>query len=183
MQRALVELARTGNEEAFESLARGAGDRLLAVAYRILRDLSLAEDAVQQTLVDAWRDLPTLRDPDRFDAWLHRLLVNACYTEARRARKWRAEIRELPLNAPIRTDDTAAVRHRDELERGFRRLPPEQRAVFVFHHWLGLSVPEVAEQLGIPLGTAKSRLHYATVALRAALAADGRSSISSERPA
>ena len=79
VQVALVERARAGDEEAFASLARAAGDRLLAIAYRILRDLGLAEDAVQQTLVLAWRELPSLREPDRFDAWLRRLLVNACY--------------------------------------------------------------------------------------------------------
>src|SRR5439155_21027192 len=93
VQVALVERARAGDEEAFASLARGAGDRLLAIAYRILRDLGLAEDAVQQTLVLAWRELPSLRDVDRFDAWLRRLLVHACYREARRSRQWAANVR------------------------------------------------------------------------------------------
>lgn len=174
MQVALVERARAGDEEAFASLARAAGDRLLAIAYRILRDLGLAEDAVQQTLVLAWRELPSLRDVDRFDAWLRRLLVHACYREARRGRRWAANVRALPLDEPARGDDYGDVVARDQLERGFRRLPPEQRAVFVFHHYLGLSLLEVAAELGVPLGTVKSRLHYATNSLRAALEADLR---------
>ena len=173
MQVALVERARAGDEEAFASLARAAGDRLLAIAFRILRDLGLAEDAVQQTLVLAWRELPTLRDVDRFDAWLRRLLVNACYREAKRGRRWKANVRVLPELASS-TDDYAGVVQRDQLDRGFRRLPPEQRAVFVFHHYLGLTLNEVAAELGVPLGTVKSRLHYATNALRAAVEADLR---------
>jgi RNA polymerase sigma-70 factor (ECF subfamily) len=173
VQIALVERARAGDEEAFASLARAAGDRLLAIAYRILRDLGLAEDAVQQTLVIAWRELPSLRDVDRFDAWLRRLLVNACYREARRGRRWTTNVRILPDPASA-TDDYNSVVERDQLDRGFRRLPPEQRAVFVFHHYLGLTLVEVAAELGVPLGTVKSRLHYATDTLRAALEADLR---------
>ncbi len=179
---ALVERARAGDEEAFASLARGAGDRLLAIAYRILRDLALAEDAVQQTLVLAWRELPGLRDVDRFDAWLHRLLVHACYREARRSRRWAANVRVLPIDGPSASDaGLASVVVRDQLERGFRRLPAEQRAVFVFHHYLGLTLPEIADELGVPLGTVKSRLHYATNTLRAALEADLRSPIQPSR--
>ena len=174
MQVALVERAKAGDEEAFASLARGAGDRLLAIAFRILRDLGLAEDAVQQTLVLAWRELPALRDVEKFDAWLRRLLVNACYREARNDRRWATNVRVLPVDQPASTDDYRAVLERDQLERGFRRLPPEQRAVFVFHHYLGLTQPEIAAELGIPLGTVKSRLHYATNTLRAALEADLR---------
>jgi RNA polymerase sigma-70 factor (ECF subfamily) len=174
VQVALVERARAGDEEAFASLARAAGDRLLAIAYRILRDLGLAEDAVQQTLVLAWRELPTLRDVDRFDAWLRRLLVNACYREARRGRRWATNVWVLPVDQPARTDEYDSVVERDQLDRGFRRLPPEQRAVFVFHHYLGLTLREVAAELGVPLGTVKSRLHYATNTLRAALEADLR---------
>lgn len=174
MQVALVERARAGDEEAFASLARAAGDRLLAIAYRILRDLGLAEDAVQQTLVIAWRELPQLRDIERFDAWIHRLLVNACYAEARRGRRWAANVRVLPIEGPAAPDEFLAVVQRDQLDRGFRRLPPEQRAVFVFHHYLGLTLPETADELGVPLGTVKSRLHYATNTLRAALEADLR---------
>jgi len=181
VQVALVERARAGDEEAFASLARAAGDRLLAIAYRILRDLGLAEDAVQQTLVLAWRELPSLRDVDRFDAWVRRLLVNACYREARRGRHWATNVRVLPVDQPGRTDDYNGVLERDQLERGFRRLPPEQRAVFVFHHYLGLTLIEVAAELGVPLGTVKSRLHYATNTLRAAIEADLRSPTKSSR--
>ena len=181
MQAALVERARAGDEEAFASLARAAGDRLLAIAYRILRDLGLAEDAVQQTLVLAWRELPSLRDVERFDAWLHRLLVNACYREHRSGRRWAANVRVLPIEQPADADDYGAVVARDQLERGFRRLPAEQRAVFVFHHYLGLTLGEVADELGVPLGTVKSRLHYATNTLRAALDADLRTPIHASR--
>lgn len=181
MQVALVERAKAGDEEAFASLARAAGDRLLAIAYRILRDLGLAEDAVQQTLVLAWRELPTLRDVHRFDAWLRRLLVNACYREARRGRHWAANVRLMPIDLPGRTDEYSSIVDRDQLDRGFRRLPPEQRAVFVFHHYLGLTLIEVAAELGVPLGTVKSRLHYATNTLRAAIEADLRPPTDSSR--
>jgi len=180
VQVALVERARAGDEEAFASLARAAGDRLLAIAFRILRDLGLAEDAVQQTLVLAWRELPSLRDVDRFDAWLRRLLVNACYREARRGRHWTANVRILS-DSESAADDYNTVVQRDQLDRGFRRLPPNQRAVFVFHHYLGLTLLEVAAELGVPLGTVKSRLHYATNTLRAALEADSRSSTDTSR--
>lgn len=181
MQAALVERARAGDEEAFASLARAAGDRLLAIAYRILRDLGLAEDAVQQTLVLAWRELPQLRDVDKFDAWIHRLLVHACYAEARRGRRWASNVRVLPVDGPTAPDEFVTVAQRDQLDRGFRRLPPEQRVVFVFHHYVGLTLLEIADQLGVPLGTVKSRLRYATNTLRAALEADLRSSTDTSR--
>jgi RNA polymerase sigma-70 factor, ECF subfamily len=181
VQRALVDLARRGDEEAFADLARAVGDRLMAIAYRILRDADRAEDAVQQTLVTAWRELPTLRDVDRFDAWLRRILVNACYAEARRRRRWANNIRVLPADGPAAPDDLATVLDRDRLDRGFRRLPPQQAAIFVLHHYVGLTLPEIADELGVPLGTVKSRLHYATQALRSALDADARTAPSTER--
>jgi RNA polymerase sigma factor (sigma-70 family) len=181
VQRALVDLAKRGDEEAFADLARTVGDRLMAIAYRILRDTDRAEDAVQQTLVTAWRELPNLRDNDRFDAWLRRLLVHACYAEARRKRRWAANIRVLPTDGPTGRDDLASVADRDQLERGFRRLSPEQAAIFVLHHYVGLTLAEVADELGVPLGTVKSRLHYSTSALRAALEADARLATSTER--
>lgn len=173
VQRVLVERAGQGDTGAFDSLARAAADRLMAIAYRILRDVGRAEDAVQASLLTAWQELPRLRDPDRFDAWLHRILVHACYAEARRARAHR-EVTFLPTHEPIGPDAVVTVDHRDQLERGFRRLSPEHRAVVVLHHELGLTQPEIADQLGIPLGTVKSRLHYATTTLRAALEADAR---------
>jgi RNA polymerase sigma-70 factor (ECF subfamily) len=146
----------------------------MAIAQRILRDVGLAQDAVQQTLVIAWQQLPSLRDPDRFDAWLQRLLVNASYAEARRSRSWNANVRALPLDGPGGPDETLSLDDRDRLERGFRRLPPDQRAILVFTHYLGLAPAEIAERLGIPVGTANSRLHYAHRAMRAAIEADER---------
>lgn len=174
MLRSAIEAAREGDEEAFGALVRVAGDRCMAIAYRILRDADLAEDAVQATFIIAWRQLRQLRDPDRFEPWLHRLLVHACYAEARRNRRMALNIRALPMDRPTGTDEVLTVNDRDQLERGFRRLPPEQRAVLVFHHYLGLTLPEIADRLGIPIGTAKSRLHYASAALRSALEADAR---------
>lgn len=182
MQRALVERAMDGDADAFDALARMTGDRLMAIAYRILRDATLAEDAVQAALLSAWCQVPSLRDPDRFDAWLHRLLVNACYAELERARRSRTDVRLLPVHdTAAGPDDIMSVADRDQLERAFRRLPPDQRAVFVFHHHVGLTLAEIADQLGIPLGTVKSRLHYAASSLRAALAADARTSTVGER--
>lgn len=172
--RSLVELAQAGNADAFDGLVRATGDRSVAVAYRILRDLHLAEDAVQAAYVAAWRDLPSLRDPDRFEAWLHRLLLRACYVEARRSRRHSTGIRALPVDRGYLPEEYLGVVDRDQLERCIRRLPIDQRAVLVFHHYLGLPMPEIAERLGIPLGTVKSRLHYATAAMRAALEADAR---------
>lgn len=174
MDTALVQRAQGGDDEAFEALATASGGRLLAIAYRILRDLALAEDAVQQTLVAAWRDLPSLRDLERFDAWLYRLLVNACYREIRNTRRWAANVRVLDAGDLTEADAAIGVVQRDQLDRGFRRLPPEQRAVFVFRHYLGMTEPEIADHLGIPLGTVKSRLHYARTSMRAALEADLR---------
>lgn len=178
MERALVELARGGDEEAFASLIRMAGDRLMAIAFRILRDADRAEDAVQQAIVTAWRDLPALRDPDRFGGWLYRILVNACYVEARRTRRWDANVRLLtPDIRSDSADELLSVENRDELDRAFRRLPAEQRAAFVLHHYAGMPLATIAEALEIPVGTVKSRLHYATAALRAAIEADARTSL------
>jgi RNA polymerase sigma-70 factor (ECF subfamily) len=174
MDRDLVELAQRGDRDAFSILAKTHADRLFAVANRILRDFDRAEDAVQQTLVIAWRELPTLRDPDRFEAWSWRLLVRVCYVESRRARRWESQIRALPADGPGQADETSFVAQRDQLERGFRRLTPEQRALLVLHHYLGLAPAELAESLGIPAGTVRSRLHYAHRAMRAALEADER---------
>ena len=174
MDRDLVEQAQRGDQEAFAILARTRGDRLFGVARRILRDVSLAEDAVQQALVIAWRELPRLRDPDRFDAWLQRMLIHACYAEARRRRVWTANVRALPVDGPTSPDAFGSLVDRDEVERGFRRLPPEQRAILVLHHYLGLGLNEIGEVFDIPAGTARSRLHYAHRAMRALLEADAR---------
>jgi len=146
----------------------------MAIANRILRDVDLAEDAVQASLIVAWRELRTLRDSDRFEPWLHRILTNECYAEARRNTRWSSDIRLLPVDGPREVEGILTVNDRDQLERAFRRLTLEQRAVLVFHHYVGLTLVEVADRLDIPLGTAKSRLHHATAALRASLEADAR---------
>ena len=183
MDRDLVELAREGDREAFAVLVHQASDSLYAVAFRILRDASLAEDALQNALVLAWRQLPRLRDADRFEAWIHRILVHACYDESQRTRHWTANVRALPDEGPATPDGTSTVIDRDELERAFRRLSMEQRAVFVLHHYLGLPLVEVAELLDIPAGTARSRLHYAIAGLRDALLVDAAPIVQEGRPA
>ena len=174
MQQDLVERARRGDHDAFAALAGAALFRLDAAARLILRDPDQAKDAVQETLVRAWRDLPTLRSPDRFDAWLHRLLYRACFVAARRLRRHRFDIELTPIDAPTTDDTTSSTADRDLLERGFSHLEPDARALIVLHHYLDLPLPEVAIALGIPLGTAKSRLHRALQAMRAALDADAR---------
>jgi len=172
LERELVDRAKRGDEEAFDALARLVGDRCMAIASWILRDTDLAEDAVQATLVRAWRDLRSLRDPERFEPWLHRILTNECYAEARRQRRWSANVRVLAAANTAAREDVLTIHDRDQLDRAFRRLTIEQRTVLVFHHSVGLPLTEVAARLGIPLGTAKSRLHHATAALRASLEAD-----------
>jgi RNA polymerase sigma-70 factor (ECF subfamily) len=171
MDRDLVERARRGDRDAFAVLVHQVSGGLYAVAFRILRDTGLAEDALQSALVSAWRQLPHLRDVDRADAWFHRVLVNACYVEVRRNRRWAANLRVLPDHDAVTQDPSRDLAERDEIERAFRRLPVDQRAVFVMHHYLGLPLVEVAETLGVPAGTARSRLHYATRALRTAVEA------------
>ena len=173
MQTALVERAQRGDHEAFSVLAGGAVDRLYGIARLILRDAELAEDATQDALVRAWRDLPTLRDAERFDAWLYRLVVRACADIGRHRRRWRAEITVL-RNEPAERDRTSDLADRDQLDRGLRRLSDAQQAILVLHFYLGLSPSEAADALEIPVGTAKSRLHYAIEALRAAIAAEER---------
>ena len=174
MDRELVEAAQRGDQEAFVDLMRTRADHLFAIAHRILRDVDRAEDAFQDALVIAWRDLRSLRDPDRLDAWLRRLFVNACLDHATRERRRIANLRVLPLDGPPAPDQLLAVGDRDQLERGFRRLPPQQRAILVLHHFVGYGLAEIAELLGIPPGTARSRLHNAHRAMRAALDADAR---------
>src|SRR3990172_5206752 len=162
MDRDLVERARSGDQEAFADLVHQVSDSLFGVARRILRDPGLAEDVLQNALVTIWRKLPHLREPDRFEAWAYRILVHACYADAPRNRRWAATVRVLPVNRADASDDYRSISDRDELERAFRGLPLDQRAVFVLHHHVGLPLVAVAEALGIPDGTARSRLHYAT---------------------
>ena len=179
----LVAQAQRGDREAFDALARMAGDRCMAIAFRILRDFDLADDAVQAALLTAWIEIRALRNPERFEPWLHRILTNACYAEARHRTRWTAGIRLLPVEPVHERDPYLAVDDRDQLERAFRRLTVEQRAVLVFHHYLGLPLPEVADRIGIPVGTVKSRMYHAKRALQASLEADARASSSQERMA
>jgi len=172
MRTALVERARNGDEDAFTQLVDLDGDRCYAIAYRILRDVDRAKDAVQQAFLLAWRELPRLRDAERYEVWLYRLLVNACYEEARRHRRWTTHVRLLPIEGPTAPDQIVSVDDRDALERAFRRLSPEHRAVFVMHHYAGLPLAAIAEVAGVPLGTVKSRLHHSIRNLRAALGSD-----------
>src|SRR4249920_2220847 len=181
MQRDLVERAMAGDHEAFSELARLVVRRLYAVARLILRDVDRAEDATQEALFVAWRDLRALRDPDRFEAWLHRLLVRECYREARSGRR-RTEVegRVRPIAYTDGPGDLNALR--DELERGLARLTVELRTALVLHHYLGYSLPEIGDALGIPTGTAKSRVHRATQMMRAAIQADAQPATQSGGP-
>ena len=173
-QRELVERAGRGDHDAFAVLVRRDIARLDAAARLILRDPELARDAVQEALVGAWRDLPGLRDPDRFDAWIHRITVRSCLAILRRRRRRVIEV-ELSPTADVPVGDIGSfVVDRDQVEQALRRLDPDRRAIVVVHFFLGLPLPETAEALGIPLGTAKSRLHRALAAMRAELQLDPR---------
>jgi RNA polymerase sigma-70 factor (ECF subfamily) len=180
MQPHLVERAMAGDHDAFAELARARIGRLYAIAVLILRDPGRAEDAVQETLVAAWRDLSALRDPERFDAWLRRLLVRACHREAERARRRPTIDVDLRAIEPAVADGSAALADRDQIERVFRRLDADQRSVVVLHYYVGLPLPEVADALGVPVGTVKSRLHRATRAMRSAMDADARATTLNE---
>ena len=171
----LVIRARAGDRQAFSELVARSLGRLTSVARMILRDEYAAQDAVQEAFIEAWRSLPGLRDPDRFDAWMRRLLVRACFKGSRRGRQVdTVEIRLTPADEPAIADAARDVGIRDELERALARISPEQRAVIVLVHYLDLPLAEAAQAMGVPLGTAKSRLNRATSALRAAIDADGR---------
>ena len=175
MQRDLVVRAREGDHDAFSELAAGSIERLLRLARLIVRDPDRADDAVQDALVTAWLDIRGLRDPDRFDAWLNKVLVRSCYRSAGRDRRRASrEVPILPIDAAAVPDSQQTVALRDQLDRGFRRLPVDQRAVLVLHHYLSLPDRDTADVLGVPIGTVKSRLHRATAALRAELEADER---------
>jgi RNA polymerase sigma-70 factor (ECF subfamily) len=172
MRTALVQRAQAGDEDAFTQLVDLDGDRCYAIAYRILRDVDRTKDAVQHAFFLAWRELPRLRDPERFEVWLYRLLVNACYEEHRRNRRWTTRVRVLPMEGPAAPDQMVSVDDREALERAFKRLSPEHRAVFVMHHYTGLPLAEIADVVGVPIGTVKSRLHHSIRNLRAALEAE-----------
>lgn len=174
MDRELVVRAQEGDETAFGELVARIADRMYATAQYILNDTGRAEDAVQQAMIDVWRNLPRLSDPDRFQAWAYRIVIRTAYAEARRRRLW---IRRMAAASEPRAptgDHASGIADRDQLERGFRRLPIDHRAVLVLKHYSGLSNPEIAELLDIPEGTVRSRLHNGIRALRAALEADAR---------
>jgi RNA polymerase sigma factor (sigma-70 family) len=169
----LVRLARDGDRDAYDVLVTGLIDHLYQIARLILRDYDSAEDAVQEALVRCWRDLPRLREPDRFDAWLNRILLRAITDEARGRQRNRANLARLHLE-PVQLDGSAEIADRDQLGRAFQRLSLEHRTIIVLHYYLGMTLDEAASTIGIPVGTAKSRLYYATDAMRAALDADAR---------
>jgi RNA polymerase sigma-70 factor (ECF subfamily) len=180
----LVRRAQHGEQEAFAVLVRTHGDRLFGIARRILRDIDIADDAVQQSLVIAWRELPGLRDPGAFEAWSTRILVRTCFEYARATRRAAKHLVSLDVAVePVAPDGADALARRDLLERAFRRLPPEQRAILVLRHYVGLEPTEIAETVGIPVGTARSRLHYAHREMRAAVEADARLGVAKGRPA
>jgi RNA polymerase sigma-70 factor (ECF subfamily) len=168
-QRAVVERARRGDHDAFAVLAVAAVPRLDRLARLIVRDPDLAQDAVQESVIRAWRDLPGLRDPDRFDAWLQRLTVRACLALAKAQRRRAIEVDLGDLQPPADVDVAHGVAERDLVDAALRRLEPDRRALVVLHVYAGVPLPEVAEALGIPLGTAKSRLARALAALRVAM--------------
>jgi RNA polymerase sigma factor (sigma-70 family) len=168
-QQDLVERAKRGDHDAFEALAGPAVSRLDAAARLILRDPELAHDAVQEGFIRAWRSLPALRDPDRFDAWLRRLVVNSCIDIARRRRRRAIEVELSPLDPAPAPDIATLIADRDLLDGALRRLDPEWRAIVVMHYFLGVPLPEVAATLGIPVGTAKSRLHRSLGVMRTSI--------------
>jgi RNA polymerase sigma-70 factor, ECF subfamily len=174
MEADVVVRAQGGDQQAFATLATQSGRRLMALAVGILRDRDMAEDAVQQALLSIWRDLPTLRDPARFEAWSYKLLVRACYSEARRRRRHLPDLAGRDIGPSVPSDAYGTVADRDQLERGFRRLSVEHRAVIVLHHYFDLPLESVATVLGVPAGTARSRFHRAMAILRATLEADDR---------
>ena len=183
MQRDLVERAMAGDQDAFTELGRAQIDRLYAIARLILRDDDRAHDATQEALIGAWRDLKGLRDADKFEPWIRRLLVNACYREARKEkRRARAEgqVRHIDTEA---ADPATATADRDQLERVFMTLAPEQRALIVLHYYLGLPMQETALALSLPVGTVKSRLNRTKTQMRASLEADARLPLKEGGPA
>ena len=176
MDRVLVEQAQQGDREAFQAVAFAMSDRLFGVAHRLLRDFDDAGDALQVALVRIWRDLPSLQDPERLEAWAMRILIRSCHDQLRRDRRAAPGLRAVSPDA-MASDPTGAITNREEMERAFRRLNAEQRAVIVLQYYRDLSLPEIAEVLGVPLGTVRSRAHYAKRILRAAIEADSRPTI------
>ena len=174
MQRDLVVRAMAGEHAAYTELVHSVLAQLYATARLILRDSELAEDAVQEALIAAWRDLSGLRDPDRFEAWLRSLLVRACYREAHKQRRRRLIATVAHAPEGVLHDASQGLADRDEVERAFLTLSPEQRALLVLHFYLGLPLSDTAMALGLPVGTVKTRLYRTTSQMRAVLDADAR---------
>lgn len=174
-----MERAMHGDREAFGLLAERSLDRLVGTAGLILRDADAAQDATQDALIRAWRDLPTLRDPDRFGSWLYRLLVNSC-TDHRRRQQRHTHQALAPDHGGVTTDAAQSLAERDALAAALDRLSDEHRAVVVLHYYAGLSHLEISTAIGEPLGTVKSRLSRAVSYLRADLAALERAPVTGE---
>ncbi|MDQ3938730.1 MAG: sigma-70 family RNA polymerase sigma factor [Chloroflexota bacterium] len=169
----LVTRAQKGDRDAFERIAASVVHRLYAMATLIIRDPDAASDAVQESLIEVWKYLPTLRDPDAFDGWVNRILVRSCYRAIRSRRRRRVEVTMIELDASTGSDEHR-IDDLDQIDRAFRRLTAEHRAVLVLHHRLGLQLDEAAATLGVPVGTVKSRLNRASASFRAALEAEDR---------
>jgi RNA polymerase sigma-70 factor (ECF subfamily) len=179
MTRELVERAMHGDQDAFGVLAELSLDRLVGTAGLVLRDADAAQDAAQDALIRAWRDLPTLRDPDRFGSWLYRLLLNSC-TDHRRRQQRHAHQALAPQHGGASADAAHAMADRDAITAALDRLSDEHRAVVVLRYYVGLNQPEIATAIGQPLGTVKSRLNRALKYLRADLAAAERGAMARE---
>jgi RNA polymerase sigma-70 factor (ECF subfamily) len=174
MDQDLVVRAQQGDQQAFESLAVASHSRLFRVANVLLRDHALAEDATQQAFLDIWRDLRRLRDPAKFEGWSYRLLVRACYAEAKRMPKWVASDDLSPASEPRAADAFGSVLDRNVLEHGFAQLSIDHRAVLVLRYLLDMPPEQVAQTLGISRWSVYQRLKRAEKAMRAALDADAR---------
>ena len=171
-QHGLVERARRGDRQAFADLARASGARLDATARLILRDPDLAEDAVQETLIRAWRGLPGLRDPATFDHWLHSLVARASIDLIRKRKRRVIEVELSPADESSTVDASTLIADRDQLERALARLEPEVRAVVVLYFYLDLPLARIADVLGVPVGTVKSRLHRSLGLMRSTMAVE-----------
>jgi RNA polymerase sigma-70 factor (ECF subfamily) len=157
-----------GRDQAFTVLIESRLDRAYGLAWHLLGHPADAEDACQEALLAAWSAWPRLRDPARFDAWFDRILVNICIEHLRRQAR-RPQV-TLPNDPDVADRDTLAGSvDKDAIGRALGRLSPDHRAAVVLRFWADLSTNAIAERLGVPAGTVRSRLHYALGALRAEL--------------
>jgi len=163
----LIDRARNGDLDAFESIVRARMDSVYRLTSAILGDEADARDAAQEAFVAAWREMPRLREPDRFDAWLQRVAINASRMTLRA--RGRRRVREIPSSHVVALAGHAAPSDAGSLDTALRLLPIEQRTILVLHHLEGRPIAEIAAILEIPQGTAKSRLFNARRALEAAL--------------